>query len=92
MGKSTLPEFGLTATTETLSHSGRVQSLEPSTTSTGGSSGGRCGTVAAGVVPIAHANDGGGSIRDSRLMLRPCFKPSRDDPSPGPNLEKLLFR
>ena len=62
LGKSKLPEFGLTATTE-------YGQGEPARNpwglghSTGGSSGGSAALVAAGVVPIAHANDGGGSIR-----------------------------
>lgn len=62
LGKTKLPEFGLTATTE-------YSSAEPAHNpwhighSTGGSSGGSAALVAAGVVPIAHANDGGGSIR-----------------------------
>lgn len=62
LGKTRLPEFGLTATTE-------FSQLEPARNpwntdhSTGGSSGGSAALVAAGVVPIAHANDGGGSIR-----------------------------
>jgi amidase len=62
LGKSTLPEFGLSATTE-FAH--REPSRNPWNLdySTGASSGGSAALVAAGVVPIAHANDGGGSIR-----------------------------
>jgi amidase len=62
LGKSTLPEFGFNATTE-------YQNLPPTRNpwdtafSSGASSGGAAAMVAAGVVPIAHANDGGGSIR-----------------------------
>ena len=62
LGKSTLPEFGLTATTEPLS-SGITRNPWNSDYSTGGSSGGSAALVASGVVPIAHGNDGGGSIR-----------------------------
>ncbi|MCX5849561.1 MAG: amidase [Deltaproteobacteria bacterium] len=62
LGKSTLPEFGLTATTEPLS-SGITRNPWHTDYSTGGSSGGSAALVAAGVVPIAHGNDGGGSIR-----------------------------
>lgn len=62
LGKSSTPEFGLTATTEPLNH---PASRNPWNTdhSTGGSSGGAAALVASGVVPVAHASDGGGSIR-----------------------------
>jgi amidase len=62
IAKSALPEFGLTATTE---HSRGAPTRNPWDTaySSGGSSGGSAALVAAGVVPVAHANDGGGSIR-----------------------------
>lgn len=62
LGKSTLPEFGLTASTE---FTDRAPTRNPWNTeySAGASSGGSAALVAAGVVPIAHANDGGGSIR-----------------------------
>jgi amidase len=62
LGKSALPEFGLTATTESIAH-GATRNPWGLDHSTGGSSGGSAALVAAGVVPIAHANDGGGSIR-----------------------------
>jgi len=62
LGKSTLPEFGLNASTEFKDGSA---TLNPWHTeySCGASSGGSAALVAAGVIPIAHANDGGGSIR-----------------------------
>ena len=62
LGKSTLPEFGLSASTE---YAGRAPTRNPWSTehSAGGSSGGSAALVACGAVPIAHANDGGGSIR-----------------------------
>ncbi len=62
LGKTTTPEFGLTGTTESLLH-GPTHNPWKVGFSTGGSSGGSAALVAAGVVPIAHANDGGGSIR-----------------------------
>lgn len=62
LGKSTLPEFGFNATTEPV-HSAPTRNPWNSEYSTGASSGGSAALVAAGVVPIAHANDGGGSIR-----------------------------
>lgn len=62
LGKSQLPEFGLNASTEFL---GQPPTRNPWHTdySSGASSGGSAALVAAGVVPLAHANDGGGSIR-----------------------------
>jgi amidase len=62
LGKSACPEFGLTGTTEPVGFLPCRNPWDPSR-STGGSSGGAAALVAAGVVPIAHANDGGGSIR-----------------------------
>lgn len=62
LGKTKLPEFGLNATTE---YAGGEPVHNPWHTghSSGGSSGGAAALVASGAVPIAHGNDGGGSIR-----------------------------
>ena len=62
IGKSTSPELGLTATTETFV-TGASRNPWNTDYSTGGSSGGAGALVAARVVPFAHATDGGGSIR-----------------------------
>lgn len=62
LGKSALPEFGFNASTEFESDHPTRNPWNPEY-SAGGSSGGSAALVAAGVVPIAHANDGGGSIR-----------------------------
>ena len=62
LGTSTTPEFGLTGTTESLRF-GATRNPWNTGYSTGGSSGGSSALVAAGVIPIAHANDGAGSIR-----------------------------
>lgn len=62
LGKSKTPEFGLQSTTQPMAfgptHNPWAPALSP-----GGSSGGACAAVAAGLVPVAHANDGAGSIR-----------------------------
>jgi amidase len=62
LGKSILPEFGLNASTE-FAHRRPGRNPWNPEFSTGASSGGAAALVAAGAVPIAHANDGGGSIR-----------------------------
>lgn len=62
MGMSTMPEFGFTASTE-FHNSAPTRNPWNTDHSAGGSSGGSAVLVAAGVVPIAHAADGGGSIR-----------------------------
>lgn len=62
LGKSATPEFGLTGTTESLLM-GATRNPWNLEHSTGGSSGGAAALVAAGVVPMAHGSDGGGSIR-----------------------------
>jgi amidase len=78
LGKSAMPEFGLLASTEPLT--GPVTRNPWSLAhSPGGSSGGAVAAVAAGLVPLAHGSDGGGSIR---LPSSCCgvvgLKPGRD--------------
>ena len=87
-GKTASPEFGQTATTESLLYG---QTLNPwnSKHSAGGSSGGAAAVVAAGILPVAHASDGGGSIR---IPASACgvfgLKPSRGRLPAGPvNME-----
>lgn len=62
LGKSTLPEFGFNGTTEYQDGSSTKNPWHTGYSS-GGSSGGSAALVAAGAIPIAHGNDGGGSIR-----------------------------
>lgn len=61
-GKTNTPEFGIVATTESKAY-GACHNPWDTERSPGGSSGGSAAAVAAGIVPMAHANDGGGSIR-----------------------------
>ena len=61
-GRTASPEFGLSTTTESSLHGATRNPWNPDLTS-GGSSGGASSMVAAGVLPIANASDGGGSIR-----------------------------
>lgn len=62
IGKTNLPEFGILPTTEPRFF-GPCRNPWDTSRSTGGSSGGSAAAVSAGVVPMAHANDAGGSIR-----------------------------
>jgi amidase len=62
VGKSTMPEFGLMPTTESLRF-GATHNPWDLSRSAGGSSGGAGAAVAAGMVPLAHSSDAGGSIR-----------------------------
>ncbi|MEM7275853.1 MAG: amidase [Actinomycetota bacterium] len=62
LGKTNLPEFGSSPTTQPLGFGATANPWDP-TRSPAGSSGGAGAAVASGMVPIAHANDGGGSTR-----------------------------
>jgi amidase len=83
-GKTTSPEFGLTGTTESVL-TGATRNPWNLAYSSGGSSGGAAAAVAAGVLPAAHASDGGGSIR---IPASCCglfgLKPSRGRVPMGP--------
>lgn len=91
MGSSKTPEFGARNVTEPVAH-GPARNPWDLARTPGGSSGGSAALVAAGVVPMAGANDGGGSIR---IPAAACglfgLKPGRGRISLGPTMGEGMF-
>ena len=91
LGMTNTPELGKNGSTEPLHH-GPTRNPHDLTRSAGGSSGGSAAAVASGMVPIAHGNDGGGSIR---IPAAACglfgLKPSRGRVPNAPFLEAFSY-
>jgi amidase len=86
VGTTTLPEYGILPVSEARMF-GPTRNPWDLQRTPGGSSGGAAAAVASGMVPVAHGNDGGGSIR---IPAACCglvgLKPARGRISPAPEL------
>jgi len=91
LGRTTCPEFAFSTATESVLN-GPTRNPWDLDRSTGGSSGGSAASVAAGILPIAHATDGLGSIR---IPSSNCgivgLKPSRGRITNGPDVAETFL-
>lgn len=91
LGRTTTPELGFAATTESIL-TGATRNPWDLNLIAGGSSGGSAAAVATGIVPVAHASDGGGSIRIPAACCGVIgLKPSRGRVTCGPDTDERLF-
>jgi amidase len=90
LGHTNTPELGILPTCEPEAY-GPTRNPWDSDRSPGGSSGGSAAAVASGMVPVAHANDGGGSIRTPAGACGLVgLKPSRGRTSMGPDFGDVM--
>jgi amidase len=91
LGRTNVPEFGVVSDTRNQAY-GSTQNPWNLARTPGGSSGGSAAAVASGMVPVAHGNDGGGSIR---IPGSHCglvgLKPTKGRVSHGPDAGDPMF-